>query len=360
MPKQPHKFAPSGLALLIGSLPVNDYDQALSLITKYTPAIPLWPQLPSNPLERMLNQFIEGLPGIIETDDRTYFELSSDDFESEQLKFYEDYLRVSENLAQTLDSRFAVSDTRAHGIYALRDSCTSVSPTAVKGQVTGPFTLLTGLSDVQHKLGYYDESFRDMAVKCLAMKAAWQVNFLRSFNVPTIIFIDEPALAGLGSSAFISIDKDDIAADLSEVISAIQQAGGMAGIHVCANTDWSFLLSVGLDILSFDAYGFFDRLAACKNDVYSFLDKGGIIAWGLIPTADEKLIASETSASLAARWESNIEELADGNWDKAAIFERSLITPSCGTGALTLEAATKVLELTRDVSKILRDKYAKQ
>jgi methionine synthase II (cobalamin-independent) len=359
-------FTPSGLGLLIGSLPVNDYGQALDLIRQYTPEIPLWPQLPSNPLERMLNQFIEGLPGIVETDDRTYFDLETSDFEAEQLKFYEEYLTVAEDLAKTIKSRFIVSDSRAHGIYALHDSGTTMivcecqsetGLTAVKGQVTGPFTLLTGLSDAQHRLGYYNETFRDMAVKCLAMKAAWQVKFLQDFNVPVIVFIDEPALAGLGSSAFISIAKDDIAADLSEVIGSIQQAGGLAGIHVCANTDWPFLLSVGLDILSFDAYGFFDRLAACQDDVYTFLDKGGIIAWGLIPTADDKLIAAETATSLAARWEDNIDQLVNDKWDKKAIFKRSLITPSCGTGALSLDAATKVLELTSEVSTILRAKY---
>ncbi|NOX24691.1 MAG: hypothetical protein GXP59_00945 [Deltaproteobacteria bacterium] len=358
MSKQIHKFTPAGLGLLIGSLPVSDYEQALSLIAQYTPAIPLWPQLPANPLERMLNQFIEGLPGIVETDERTYFDLTSTDFEAEQLKFYEEYLAVAEDLAQTLNSRFAVSDSRAHGIYAMRAKGLPESGlTAVKGQVTGPFTLLTGLADSDHRLGYYDESFRDMTVKCLAMKAAWQVKFLQDFQVPVIVFIDEPALSGLGSSAFISISKDDIATDLSEVIGAIQGAGGLAGIHVCANTDWSFLLSLGLNILSFDAYNFFDRLTACQTDVHTFLDGGGIIAWGLIPTGDSELIASETSRSLAARWEKKIEPLTGGSWDKAAILKRSLITPSCGTGALTLDAATRVLQLTSGVSKILRDKY---
>jgi methionine synthase II (cobalamin-independent) len=358
MNKQIHKFTPAGLGLLIGSLPVSDYEQALGLINKYTPEIPLWPQLPANPLERMLNQFIEGLPGVVETEERTYFDLTAANFETEQLKFYEEYLAVAEDLGQTLGSRFAVSDLRAHGIYALRDRGLPESGlTAVKGQVTGPFTLLTGLADSGHNLGYYDESFRDMAVKCLAMKAAWQVRFLQDFKAPVIVFIDEPALAGLGSSAFISISKDDVAADLAEVIGAIQQAGGIAGIHVCANTDWNFLLSVGLDILSFDAYNFFDRLAACKADVHAFLDRDGIIAWGLIPTGNPELIAAETGASLAARWEREIEPLTGGNWDKAAIFKRSLITPSCGTGALPLEAATRVLELTHEVSTILRERY---
>lgn len=30
------------------------------------PEIPIWPQLPANPYERMLHQFAEGLPGVVE------------------------------------------------------------------------------------------------------------------------------------------------------------------------------------------------------------------------------------------------------------------------------------------------------
>ncbi|HFQ79985.1 MAG TPA: hypothetical protein ENK33_01275 [Desulfobacterales bacterium] len=271
------------------------------------------------------------------------------------MAFYEEYLRVSEDHSQLLTSRFALSDKRAGGIYALRQALGDTTPAAVKGQITGPFTLLTGLHDKEHKLGYYNPEFRDIAVKDMAMKAAWQVEFLREGKLPVIIFIDEPALAGLGSSAFISIAQEDIAQDLNEVISAVQQSGGLAGIHVCANTDWSFLLSVGLNILSFDAYGYFDRLIACKKDVHAFLDKGGIIAWGIIPTANEAVIAQETATSLAQRWESQVEQLCGGDWDRAAILERSLITPSCGTGALPLTAAEMVLRLTAETAAIIKN-----
>jgi hypothetical protein len=53
--------------LLIGSLPVNDPQVALQgWIMSAIPEIPIWPQLPANPYERMLHQFAEGLPGVVE------------------------------------------------------------------------------------------------------------------------------------------------------------------------------------------------------------------------------------------------------------------------------------------------------
>jgi len=351
-------FAPAARATLIGSLPVSDYHQALGLIMAHTPDIPLWPQLPSNPLERMMNQFVEGLPGVIEAEGKTYFDLSTADFEAEQLAFYEAYLAASETPASLLCSRFAVSEARARGIYELKKMVGQHTKVmALKGQITGPFTLLTGLADGDHRLGYYNETFREMAVKALAMKAAWQVEFLKDLHLPVIVFIDEPALAGLGSSAFISIAKEDIAQDLSEVIGAIKGAGGLAGIHVCANTDWNFLLALDLDILSFDAHGFFDRLITCKPQVHDFLARGGVLAWGIVPTADVTTIMRESCDSLVALWERQSDLLLGGRWDKSTLIAQSLITPSCGTGALPLEAAQQVLALTRDVSATLRQRY---
>ncbi len=352
-------FNGNGLPTLIGSLPVLDHDQALELIFSHTPAIPLWPQLPANPLEGMLNQFIEGFPGIVEESQRTYFNSSTPHFEAEQLAFYEDYMAVLENPAQLEDSRFQVSRQRANGLYRLVEQALSreKSPIALKGQITGPFTLLTGLHDQNKRLGYYDPAIRELMVKGLALRAAWQVTFLRRAKLPVIVFIDEPALAGLGSSSFISVALDDIAQDLDEVVQAIQQAGGLAGIHVCANTDWNLLLTSKIDVLSFDAYGFFDRLLLCKENLLHYLNRGGIIAWGIVPTAEEDVIRRETAESLAQRWEDCARQLADETWDLPAILGSSLITPSCGTGSLSPELAIRVLELTRDVSDRVRRKY---
>lgn len=351
-------FKAAGLPTLIGSLPVADHARGLELIFAHTPAIPLWPQLPGNPLEGMMRQFIEGLPGIVEGLDHTYFDIHTDHFEGDLLAFFEEFLAATEAPEKLAESRFAVSEARAGGLYRLKELIPGRDDVrAVKGQITGPFTLLTGITDTNKRLGYYDPTIREMAVKGLAAKAAWQVRFLKELGLPVIVFIDEPALAGLGSSSYISISLTDIGQDLTEVISAIQEAGGLAGIHVCANTDWEFLLSLPLDVLSFDAYGFFDRLATSKTLVHAYLERGGTIAWGGIPTSEAEKITGETAASLASLWEAHADLIADHRWDRAAILAQTLITPSCGTGSLSPDLALRVLELTRDVSARLREKY---
>jgi methionine synthase II (cobalamin-independent) len=352
------EFTAGGHATLIGSIPLTSHDAALDLIFHYTPHIPLWPQLPGNRLEGMLQQFNEGLPCIAAEGEKLFFDSGSAGFEAEQLTFFEDYLLVAENFALLAGSRFRMSPARAAGLFKLVERAKSGSGIlALKGQITGPFTLLTGIADRSNRAGYYDPQLRDMITKGLAMKAAWQVMTMKQAGRPVILFIDEPALAGLGSSSFISVSREDIATDQNEVIEAIHKAGGLAGVHVCANTDWSLLLSLDYDILNFDAYGFFDRLISFKNELYAFLARGGIIAWGIIPTSEKEHILAESANSLAARWQEQAGRLVGNTWDMAAILRQSLITPSCGTGALTPELATRVLELTKAVSEKLREKY---
>jgi hypothetical protein len=60
-----------------------------------------------------------------------------------------------------------------------------------------------------------------------------------------------------------------------EVVDAIHADGGLAGIHVCANTDWSLVLESGADIVNFDAYAYFDRFILYgESQIRDFLAAG--------------------------------------------------------------------------------------
>ncbi len=359
-------FTANGLPVLIGSLPLNDHCEALDLICAATPEIPLWPQLPGNPLEQMMPQFAEGIPCIREDnltapEGRILFDTSGPDFEAQQLAFYEDYMAAQDDPATLAASRFRVSRERAEGLYQfvehLQAGQSGTCPAAVKGQVTGPFTMLTGIKDGLGRAGYYNDTVREMVVKGIAMKAAWQTRFLAASGLPVIVFIDEPALAGLGSSAFISVSNATVQEMINEVAEAIHAAGGLAGIHVCANTEWEVLLSSKIDILSFDAYSFFDKLAALGGQVHGYLDRGGILAWGGVPTGNAADIDKESADSLIRLWEQQAATLVRPGRDLPALLRQMLITPSCGTGSLSRARAEKVLELTKAVSAALRARY---
>ncbi|MFZ0610768.1 MAG: hypothetical protein WAM73_00875 [Desulfobacterales bacterium] len=354
----PH-FEADCRSLLIGSLPLEDHAAAGELVFRYTPEIPLWVQLPVHPREGMLQQFLPGFPGFRTDGKRFYVDTSAPEFDAEVLAFYEEYMAVADGGADIDRTRFALGADDAPGFAVLMGQLATrpQAPLAVKGQVTGPFTFCTGVHDEKRQAIFYNPQLRDAAVKLLAQKAAWQVRHLGEAGRPVIIFIDEPALAGFGTSEFISVSREDVAACLAEVIAAVHGAGGIAGIHVCANTDWSLILESSTDIVNFDAYAYFDRFLLYPELIRRFFASGKMLAWGIVPTGDQNDIVRESAATLTQKWYQEVGQIAELGIDRRRIFSQSLITPSCGAGTLPVELADKVLQLTRAVSERVRASF---
>ena len=353
---------PDCFPMLIGSLPLDDHPAASRLVMDYTPAIPLWVQLPVFAQEGMVPQFLPGMPGAVSRDGKTFIDTAADTFDGELLAFFEDYMAVSEAPEQLADSRFALTAATGIGVNTLLNTLSRLetAPMAIKGQVTGPVTFCTGVKDQDGRAIFYNETLRDAAVKHLALNARWQIRTLSGPGCPVIVFIDEPALAGFGSSELISISKQEILACLKEVVDAIHGDGGLAGIHVCANTDWSLVLESGVDIINFDAYAYFDRFILYGDQIRTFLDAGGLLAWGIVPTLKPEEIQRETVDSLHAGLMERFRQVEALGVSAATIRRQSFITPSCGLGSLSLDLATRVLTLTRGLSNAIRQAIALQ
>jgi len=351
-------FQPSCLPLLIGSLPLNSHQEATALIFQNTPAIPLWPQLPVYTNEGMMQQFLPGLPGVAEVDGKIFIDTASPDYEEGLLAFYEEYLGVSEGSVPLATSRFQLARDAAPGFYTFLQQAKAerMTLTALKGQTTGPVTFCTGLVDEGGRAIFYNDQLRDAAVKHLAMKARWQTRAMAEVCDRTIMFFDEPGLAGFGSSAFITITREDIVACLEEVFAAVRAERGLSGVHVCANTEWSVVFESGVDIVSYDAYSFFDKLILYPEHLLKFFAGGGILASGIIPTAPE-FIDIESADSLVALWFRQTEQLMAIGIDRSKVYAQTLITPSCGTGAVSRGHAEKVLHLTKAVSEKIRASF---
>jgi len=350
-------FSPGCRAVLIGSLPLENHQEALDLVLRQTPDIPLWVQLPCRRQEGMISQFLPGMPGLTGAPGDEVVRTDAPDFDDQLLGFYEEYMAVVEEQQELTRSRFAMDPAVAEGFFLFleRVSALAVPPAAVKGQITGPITLTTAVKDQNGAAIYYDDRLRDAAVKLLAQRARWQVRKLSALGKPVILFLDEPALAGFGTSEFTSISRPDVLSCLEEVIEAVRSEGGIAGIHVCANTDWSLVLGTSIGIVNFDAFSYFDRFVLYADDLIRFVDSGGIVAWGIVPTGRAEDIDEQTVDSLFSRWQDQIEKTAALGVDRERLLRQSLITPSCGTGSIDRAHAERVLELTASLSDKIRN-----
>lgn len=338
------------LPTIIGSMPHTDPAKACSLITQYLKDIPAWPQLPRRSfLENMYVQYSEGFPGIIvlPDSDRIYVDTSKDI----QKPLEELYAAYLENDA----TKYPVSPDYAAGLYAFLAQ-PGLSPRAVKGHVTGPFSWGLTVADQNKRAVLYDDVLGDAIARLLRLKAAWQEKELSKISKNTIIFVDEPYLAAYGSSIaagpFSSPEK--IAEMIDDVFAGIS---GLKGLHCCGNTDWSVLLKTKLDILNFDAYNYAESVSLYPEEIKRFLDRGGAIAWGIVPN-DGASINRETVTSLKDRLEEAMAPFTRNGLRFKDLATQSLLTPSCTLVPLGEEGAEKALELLSGLSAEMRKRYA--
>lgn len=305
-------------------------------------------------------QFTEGMPCLVQDGDHIYFNTKAKDFTDQLTEFFTHYLAATEDGDPAALNHFAISAQYAAGFtqFIARLQEQSILRVALKGQVAGPFTLGTNLLDQDDRCAYYDEQLRDMIVKTVALKAMWQIDRLRSFAQQIIILIDEPSLLNFGSQMFLTVSREDIIGDLNEVAAVIHTQGGLAGIHCEANTDWSLLMESDLDILVFDAYEHMQAITLYPIELSRFLERGGCMGWGIVPTLDREAAATETVPSLLLRFEKGIDQLVSKGFDRELLLRRALITPSCGAGGvLTEPLAERVLDLLCQLSTMLRNHY---
>lgn len=352
-------FKTNCLPLLIGSLPIDNHAEAMELILQYTPEIPLWPQLPAYKEEGMIYQFIAGLPGLDECDSTLFVNTEGDEFDTDFLAFYEEYLAITESGGDLDDSRFVLTSETAKGFFDFLQQTREAGDklVALKAQTTGPFTFATGVVDQNNKAIFYNDQLKDAAIKLLALKAKWQIRRMKEICPQTIMIFDEPAMAGFGSSAYITISAEDIKACFAEVFEAVQSEGAVAGVHVCANTEWSILFDAGADLVSFDAYSYFDKFILYPEQLRKFFGEGKILAWGIVPTTPE-FIDQEDASSLTEKYLNQLEQLVSLGISREQVLAQTLITPSCGTGSISADYADRVMALTRDVSASVRQRFS--
>ena len=315
----------------IGSLPYTNPEEACRNVLD-TFDIPFWPQLPKLSFrEWMIPQYSEGMPYVkIDLKKET---ICVDRSKGDELeRFYESYKD---------DSRIAISEDYAKGLHTFL-RIVKQRFKFLKGHITGPLTFTLGLKDTEGRLVYFDEELREIALMLLKAKIRWQVDVLKQFADEVIIFIDEPILSALGSSAYLGVNPGEAMRLIEETANTVKEAGGISGIHCCGNADWPSVLKSSIDILNFDAYGYFDAFAMYHSEVRGFLEKGGYLAWGIVPTTDA--IKDESFYSIKKRFNYGIEKLSK-SIPSELILSRIILTPSCGTGSRSIEETEKIFQL---------------
>ena len=279
-------FEPCCLATTIGSLPHTDVARGTDLIFHHTPEIPSWAQFPKRDrYENMMMQFTEGMPALVDDGERASFDTSLDDFPEQLTAFYERYLAANRGWRRQRAGSFPPFVAVWRPVFPnLRPVCPNRSVrekrSCSKGRLPDRSTLGTNLVDQGGRCSYYDDQLRDVVVKTVVLKTLWQIGRFSEYDLPVMIFLDEPSLLGFGKQTYITISREDVTRDINEVTAAVHGRGGLAGVHCEENTDWSLLMETDLDILDFDAYDHLQGITLYPAELKKFFDRGRLSGLG--------------------------------------------------------------------------------
>lgn len=293
-------------------LPHRDPGRALDLA--FSLDIPFWPQLPNiSYSEDSYVQTVLGFPGAV-VDYRGLRILFDED------AFYaglEEYLELDHN-----DDRFAVTPEKSLTYAGFLERASADYP-ALRGQFMGPISLALMVKDRDNKPIIYQDDAREVAIRHVANRVNRHLEDLRAINPRSFVWVDEPGLEFL-FTGITGYTAESARADLALFLSLLN---GPRGVHLCGNPDWDFLLHSDLDLLSLDSYDNREILLGYRSGLARFIARGGMIAWGAVPT-HTSFLESETTRDLAQRLEGIWNGLEKEGLDREAILGRSLLTPA--------------------------------
>jgi len=324
-------------------MPHKDTDRAIDLAL--TMDIPFWPQLPHvSYTEDMYVQAAEHFPGILlDMENRTLgfsMEKFIIEFEETMAHFNEpEYFDISKEYS-VVYHRFLEMDL-------------SDRP-AIRGQLEGPISFGLNVLDQDKRPILFDDTIRPFMFEFMSRRINVQLDRLKQMNPNAFMFVDEPGLQFL-FSALSGYDSTKAKKEMEQFFAMIQRP---RGVHLCGNPDWDFLLGLDLDILSLDIYQNGEIFSSYSEAIKRFLDRGGVISWGIVPTNFEPFEA-ENINDLEARLTEVWNSLANKGIDREFLISKSLISPATcclvnPDGEKTVEKAFRVV---KELSRRLQDRY---
>jgi hypothetical protein len=307
------KFTGNCRTTAMGIMPHTDIDKALKLALSLD--IPFWPQLPHvSYYEDMYVQASEHFPGI------------TVDFENQGISFNSS--RFSEELEEysnkMADAGTFILTERYSAVYHRFLAEKLDTYPAIRGQLIGPVSFGFKVVDENKVPIIYNDSVRTILFDFLSRKINAQYAELKKRNENAFVWLDEPGLGWVFSGL---TGYDDVIAK-REYQAFLESLTGPGALHLCANVNLDYLLNMGTSLISFDAYQLEILPKGYTAAIRKFLNNGGIISWGIVPT-DSARLDEETPDSLAER--------LIGYWNVIAantdlrieqVAERSMIAPA--------------------------------
>ncbi|MEJ2157545.1 MAG: hypothetical protein P8X96_19615 [Desulfobacteraceae bacterium] len=331
------------LTTAMAVMPHTDMDRALE--TALTLDVPFWPQLPNySYYEDMYVQAAEHFPGIVLDVDNRTLRFSMDKFTEE----------LEATLQQFDDAAlFDISETYS-AVYHRFLSIDLADRPAIRGQLEGPISFGFNILDQDERPILFDDTIRPFMMDFMVRRLNVQLARLKKRNDNAFMFVDEPGLQFL-FSAMAGYGDQKAKADLDQFFDQVDRP---RGIHLCGNPDWDFLLNLDLDVLSLDVYTNAEIFSSYAASIRKFIDRGGVIVWGIVPTGFEAFEKEEAS-SMIQRLEDVWKILWSKGIDREQMIAQSMLSPAtcCLVNPDKERTVERAFASVKQISTRLREKY---
>jgi hypothetical protein len=331
------------LTTAMAVMPHKDVDRALDLALSLD--IPFWPQLPLyNYYEDMYVQASEHFPGILLDIEKRTLRFSEDKFMNE---LEEAMIHFEE------PEYFDISHAYSVVYHRFLELDLSDRP-SIRGQLEGPISFGFNVKDQDDRPILFNDTVRPFMLEFMAKRINVQLKRLKMLNPNAFMFVDEPGLQFL-FSALAGYSDNAARVDMENFFSMVERP---RGVHLCGNPDWDFLLGLGLDILSLDVYSNGEIFVSYASSIKKFLDRGGVLVWGIVPTNFEPF-EKENDDSLKERLKEMWGLLGKKGIDLDFLLSRSLLSPAtcCLVNPDGEKTVEKAFHMINRFSDSLREEY---
>lgn len=331
------------LTTAMAVMPHRDVERALEAALSLD--VPFWPQLPNlNYYEDMYVQAAEHFPGILLDVKKRTLAFSMDKFVAE----LEDTMNRYDDPAT-----FDVSETYSVVYHKFLSLDLSKRP-AIRGQLEGPVSFGFNVKDQNDRPILFDDTVRSFMYDFMARRINVQLARLKKLNENAFMFVDEPGLQYL-FSALAGYNETQAKDDMEMFFSLVDRP---CGVHLCGNPDWDFLFGLNLDVLSMDIYTNAEVFALYAPSIKRFIDRGGVIVWGIVPTGFESF-EKESIDTLAKQLENVWSVLSGRGIDIPLLLSRSMLSPAtcCLVNPDKEKTVEKAFACVQNLSVMLREKH---
>lgn len=336
----PLPFRPNCLPTALGPLPHTSPKEAWALSFEYMPGVLPLPLL-ATAGEDPLTLAVDGFGGVTAGPDHVAFEPQA------ALAALDDlYLAYLED---RFDSRML--DLAALDLWSQREAQIKRAQ-AVSTVLMGPISAAVRLADEEGRTALTNEMLVDALAKHLCLRLEWQYDVVSRAAPAVIHWLYEPYLSIVGSP-FAPIDWNSTHLLLEETFGS---NAGVRGVWAGESTDLPKLLESDTIELVGLPLPLPNVVEAWAGTLGAFIRRRGVIGWGIVPQTRDALEHARVGR-LAARFGSVLQALEEVGLPTADVVRASLIMPEDTLAGLEPAEAEAALQLTKELSGMLRHSY---